>query len=57
MNCDYMEAIDRIDFPGAFFYCDPPYPLESRGAIIKMAIIASTSRMKITSDWPNAYTG
>lgn len=31
MNCDYMEAIDRIDFPGAFFYCDPPYPLESRG--------------------------
>lgn len=32
MNCDYMEVIDRIDFPGAFFYCDPPYPLESRGS-------------------------
>lgn len=32
MNCDYMTAIDRIDFPGAFFYCDPPYPLESRGS-------------------------
>ncbi len=32
INCDYMEAIDRIDFPGAFFYCDPPYPRESRGS-------------------------
>lgn len=35
MNCDYMTAIERIDFPGAFFYCDPPYPMESRGSHTK----------------------
>lgn len=28
---DFAVCIDRIDFPGAFFYCDPPYPAESRG--------------------------
>lgn len=31
-NLDFAECIDRIDFPGAFFYCDPPYPIESRGS-------------------------
>ena len=30
-NDDFSVCIDRIDFPGAFFYCDPPYPAESRG--------------------------
>lgn len=30
-NVDFTVCIDRIDFPGAFFYCDPPYPAESRG--------------------------
>lgn len=29
-NCDYAAAIDKLDFDGAFFYCDPPYPAESR---------------------------
>lgn len=29
-NDDFTECIDRVDFPGAFFYCDPPYPAESR---------------------------
>lgn len=29
---DYSECIDKIDFPGAFFYCDPPYPLECRAS-------------------------
>ncbi|MCM1301970.1 MAG: DNA adenine methylase [Bacteroides cellulosilyticus] len=32
MNDDYQTAIDRLDFPGAFFYCDPPYPLECRNS-------------------------
>ena len=32
MNTDCMTAIDRIDNPGAFFYCDPPYPLECRNS-------------------------
>lgn len=32
MNCDYLTAINRIDFPGAFFYCDPPYPHECRSS-------------------------
>lgn len=32
MNTDYMTVIDRIDNPGAFFYCDPPYPLECRNS-------------------------
>ena len=30
-NFDYTDCIDKIDFPKAFFYCDPPYPVESRG--------------------------
>lgn len=29
-NLDYAVCIDKIDFPGAFFYCDPPYPESSR---------------------------
>lgn len=32
MNMDYLDCIDRIDFPKAFFYCDPPYPKETRGS-------------------------
>lgn len=31
-NADYLTAIDRLDFPGAFFYCDPPYPQECRNS-------------------------
>lgn len=30
MNRDYTECIDMIDNPNAFFYCDPPYPLQCR---------------------------
>ena len=30
MNRSYAECIDKIDNPNAFFYCDPPYPLECR---------------------------
>lgn len=26
----YIECIEKIDFPKAFFYCDPPYPKETR---------------------------
>lgn len=29
-NYHYMECIDKLDFPEAFFYCDPPYPKETR---------------------------
>jgi len=31
-NWDYLECIDRIDFKGAFFYCDPPYTEASRAS-------------------------
>lgn len=31
-NMDYTDCIDKIDGPNTFFYCDPPYPLESRGS-------------------------
>lgn len=31
-NLDFAVCIDKLDFPGAFFYCDPPYPVESRGS-------------------------
>lgn len=31
-NLDYSDCIDKIDFPGAFFYADPPYPLECRAS-------------------------
>lgn len=31
-NLDYKDCIDRLDFPGAFFYADPPYPLECRAS-------------------------
>jgi len=29
---NYLDCIDRIDFPGAFFYCDPPYSKVSRAS-------------------------
>lgn len=29
-NWDYTVCIDKIDFPKAFFYCDPPYSKRSR---------------------------
>ncbi|MEO0471158.1 MAG: DNA adenine methylase, partial [Bacteroidota bacterium] len=28
-NQDFRRLIPRIDYPEAFFYCDPPYPKES----------------------------
>ncbi|MGB5942095.1 MAG: DNA adenine methylase [Leeuwenhoekiella sp.] len=31
-NFNYLECIDKIDFPHAFFYCDPPYPLSCRAS-------------------------
>lgn len=31
-NFDYNECIDKIDFDGAFFYCDPPYSKRSRAS-------------------------
>ena len=31
-NLDYSDCIDRLDFPNAFFYADPPYPLECRAS-------------------------
>lgn len=31
-NMDFREAIEKLDFDGAFFYCDPPYPLQSRAS-------------------------
>lgn len=30
LNLDCEAAVDKIDFPQAFFYFDPPYTLESR---------------------------
>jgi len=32
VNFDYKEAIQKIDFDNAFFYCDPPYPKETRNS-------------------------
>lgn len=29
---DYKECIDKLDFLGAFFYCDPPYSKRSRSS-------------------------
>lgn len=31
-NYNYLECIDIMDFPKAFFYCDPPYPKETRAS-------------------------
>ncbi|TQI71795.1 DNA adenine methylase [Gramella sp. Hel_I_59] len=31
-NYSYEECLERIDFPEAFFYADPPYPNESRSS-------------------------
>ena len=31
-NLDYSDCISRLDFPDAFFYVDPPYPLECRAS-------------------------
>jgi DNA adenine methylase len=32
LNDDYSTAIEKLDFRGAFFYCDPPYPRECRAS-------------------------
>lgn len=31
-NYHYSELIDKLDFNKAFFYCDPPYPRETRAS-------------------------
>lgn len=31
-NDGFRNLIPKMDFPGAFFYCDPPYPLEARAS-------------------------
>lgn len=31
-NLDFEKCIDKIDFDKAFFYCDPPYPKETRAS-------------------------
>jgi DNA adenine methylase len=31
-NNHYLDCIDRIDHNKAFFYCDPPYPKETRAS-------------------------
>ena len=31
-NFDYKICIEKIDFKGAMFYVDPPYPKESRSS-------------------------
>ena len=31
-NMDYKDLIPKLDFDQAFFYCDPPYPQETRGS-------------------------
>ena len=32
INTDFSDCIDKVDFPKAFFYCDPPYPEETRAS-------------------------
>lgn len=32
INDDFEKCIDRLDFENAFFYCDPPYPAETRAS-------------------------
>ena len=32
INHDFTDCIDKLDFPKAFFYCDPPYPEETRAS-------------------------
>ncbi|MCD8178084.1 MAG: DNA adenine methylase [Tannerellaceae bacterium] len=32
INGDYADCIERLDFPGIFFYADPPYPEECRNS-------------------------
>lgn len=31
-NLDYSKCIDKLDFSNAFFYVDPPYPLQCRAS-------------------------
>lgn len=32
INNTYSDCIDKLDFPDAFFYCDPPYPEQCRNS-------------------------
>lgn len=45
-NLDYLECIDKIDFKGAFFYCDPPYPKETRASFGEYKFEFSTEKHK-----------
>lgn len=51
INSDFSAAIDRLDFPGAFFYCDPPYPWKAAGVNTRVETTCSTLRMQITNGW------
>lgn len=52
-NTSYDDCIDRLNFPGAFFYCDPPYPLASRNS---QNDYHSISRTTITGRWRRGST-
>jgi DNA adenine methylase len=43
-NYDYLECIEKTDFSGAFFYCDPPYPKETRASFNEYAFEFTTEQ-------------
>ena len=48
MNRDALEVIERIDGPGAFFYCDPPYPVDARsGRLYRKEMMAEEQHREL----------
>jgi len=49
-NYDFTQAIDKIDFDKAFFYCDPPYPKETRESFNDYKFEFTTANHHILSE-------
>ena len=56
-NFDCLECIDCIDFEGAFFYCDPPYPYETRASKNDYAFEFTTKQHELLAEKLHSIKG
>jgi len=56
-NYDFLDCIEKIDFDKAFFYCDPPYPQETRASFNDYKFEFSTEKHIALSEKLHAIKG
>lgn len=49
-NFDFTDCIEKIDFEQCFFYCDPPYPKETRASFNDYKFEFSTEKHVLLSE-------